>query len=89
MDKYLHVGGSYDGEWLLTDSSMPVVRRLSHESLVCSLSEADKVERSVIETEEYRRERFVGREKDFVLYVLDGMSVDEMVEELLGGYRRS
>lgn len=92
MSKYLFVGGSKDGEWVdignfnhLQDRyiRIPVTKKFP-----IVISDPIDFNRMSIETETYRAEKFRGLNREFIIYVLEIIDSDELIEKLIFNYKK-
>ena len=84
--KYLFIGGKQDGKWMVADGQNPVT--LPFFKPIPVNEHVDAKERS-IPLEDYFPMRFTDSKKQFVLYVLNGISVNEVMESLIERYSPS
>ena len=87
IKKVLFIGGSKDGEWIKVDTTMQYIKVpvLDNTKYIDSHS----LEYDVVTTELYRSEFIRAQDKEFQVYVMKNLTLDQMCNMLIEGYKKS
>ena len=84
--RYLFIGGEADGRRLELPELRPAFRVLVREPVTFGLSSPPD-EYVPIKTDEYRPMKFCGDKRFFHVYVLRGLTADDVVDKLIENYK--
>lgn len=84
--KYLHLGGTADGMWIVTDgrphNTIAQVVKLP----IYPADPTTKDQPATMKTDRYTIEELRTKHNRYKVYILEGMDADDMIKMLLQGY---